>query len=1120
MKKLTLVQKICFGALILSLVVLGAQLISPTLSRYAQKIPIIYEGEEELDYTLNGVFIAHNQEELFSAVNQGYSYVQLSKTIRNPLIVTQDVRSLNTDLIIDLNGIEIQRNGHEPILNIEQGVRLTVVDTSAEQTGGLYNPIGSVFYIDEGTLTVSKGKFESGPRYSEYYSYNEKIVSSASAFSNRTTVEDTARSVCFIQGSQTTYITAPIINPYTTTVGEVVYTHGNIYFDNDLTRGNLTIRADTYCYYRTSQDESLLTNDPSTSDWRYTYYVTKDYEYYAATLSNGENEDDYYQITIYGYEDVITESMNKQYVEDYYAAIKMKAGSLEILNGEFFSYFGTYKSACVNASGGNISVRKGVFSTRIPDAFTAVEDSVIVKEEDEEAFEETYFTNFDWANTTFTEGAQARRGTGRSIINSGEAVVSIGTGKFYSSNNNIIDMQGGTLTIGGGEFTKRMTLPLGEPYDDGAAIFMQNGNLSVSNATYTVIGDLSTGIYMNNGKIDINNCSCDIFGESAHGIYSTVMGDDNFVVNNTDFTLQDGNNQVGIYSKHGRVVLTSSTQAEIYLSGSDGKGILVEEGGSVESSHYSYEIAGDRSYGIYSTGGSVEASGGTLQLDSNENCYGIYVSSTETSAINVSVEDAEIIVGYNSTNNKTSGTHRASVGVFLATNNSSNAVNLTNTNISSYEIGVAVAGGHLNVYGEGIIETKKASAAAVASGSVTFMEDSSYVITSNATTLNSSSNTYNLTLPLLQKESESSDNYVINDFEYQNTDGIYVMGGSFEALGEIDLTHNGLQNDVSYTNYTGLEMTSFAVRVSNGHVTMQKGSITATQGGGIYCSGGDITMGNELTQQEDITVTTTGETMGGSLDAIGTYISNGWQTYKSVNGGHAVELHGGNIVIYNGTFEASYGNGVAAEGDGEIHIYGGTFNGWMGTGSNALSGKSGPAAFYGLKVIGGANVYIHDGTFDGGNGGAFITGIDEFISKTNISGNMAYVYIYKGSFGHENTNLEDGFNVYDMATVIFGATDYSGQNIQTGNDSPLLDDINIYAKSATIAANKITYNGSYERAYIEIYYGNYVEGSLLYNEGNGASILVYNTNLGHASVPSGNTYTNVNNSTEVFFTAT
>ncbi len=1108
-KKLTLVQKICLGMLIVSLLVFGVNLIAPTLSKYANKIPILYEGDEELNYTLNGVFIAHNQEELFSAVNQGYSYVQLSKDIRNPLIVTQDVKSLNTDLIIDLNGIEIQRNGHEPILNIEEGVRLTVVDTSAEQTGGLYNPIGSVFYIDEGTLTVSKGKFESGPRYSEYYSYNERIVSSSSSYSNRTTVEDNARSVCFIEGETTTYITAPIIVPYTTLMGEVTYTHGNLYFDNAVTRGDLTIKPDTYCYYRTSEDESLLTNDPSTSDWRYTYYVDKNYEYHAPTLGDGESEDDFYQITIYGYEDVITESLNKELV-DYYAAIKMKAGSLEVLNGEFFSYFGTYKSACVNASGGNITVKKGFFSTRIPDAFSAVEDSVIIKEEDEEAFGETYFTNFDWANTTFTEGAQARRGASRSIINSGEAIVTIGTGQFYSSNNNIIDMQGGSLTIGGGEFTKRMTLPLGDPYDDGAAIFMQNGDLTVSNAKYRVIGDLSTGIYMNNGKIKISNSECDIYGEETHGIYSSVMGDDNFVVENTNFNLREGDNQIGIYSKHGRVVLSSLDEAEIYLSGSDGRGIFVEEGGSVDSFNYSYEIAGDRSYGIYSTGGSINASGGTFQLDSNNNCYGIYICSTQTSAINVNVENAEINVGYNSSNQKASGTHKASIGVFLATNNPSNAVVLNNTVIESYEVGVAVAGGHLQLMGEGQILTKKATAAAVASGSVTFENDSSYIINSSNTTLNSNKNDYDLTLPIIQNDE-------VVDVAYRNTDGIYVSGGSFTTDGTVYLTHNGLQNDTSYDRYTELEMTSFAVRVEGGHVTMSKGEITATQGGGVYCSGGDITMGNEASAISDITVKATGERMGAEFDAIGTNISSGWKSLKSVNGGNAVELHGGNIVIYNGTFEASYGNGVAAEGDGIIHIYDGVFNGWMGTGSNALSGKSGPAAFYGLKVIGGAEVHIHDGAFDGGNGGAFITGIDTFVSKTNISGNMAFVYIYKGTFGHENTSLVDGFNVYDLATVVFGATDYASSG--TGG-LDLLGLINIYAQNATIAANKITYDGSYQKSFINIYYGNYVEGTLIYNEGNFAQIDAYNMSLGYTKMPTGTTYTNKGNRTAIFYPAT
>lgn len=174
--------------LILSLVFFTSTIVASSISKYVTQKQAYFGDKEHLDYTVNAVFVVRNQEELFAAINQGYTYVQLDQDIENPLIVTQKAETLNTDLILDLNGIEIQRNGYEPILNIKPGVRLTVVDTSSEQTGGLYNPVGSVFNIYGGTLTVVTGNFESGPRYSEYYSYNNYVLDGSTDSQDRKSV--------------------------------------------------------------------------------------------------------------------------------------------------------------------------------------------------------------------------------------------------------------------------------------------------------------------------------------------------------------------------------------------------------------------------------------------------------------------------------------------------------------------------------------------------------------------------------------------------------------------------------------------------------------------------------------------------------------------------------------------------------------------------------------------------------------------------------------------------------------------------------------------------------------------------------------------------------------------
>ena len=109
----------------------------PSNAKYVYKLNAPFEGQTSLDFTMNDVLEVDSQEELFAAINNGYSFIQINKDVENPLIITQNAETLNSDLILDLNGIEIQRNGAQPILNISPGVRLTVIDTSVEQTGGL-----------------------------------------------------------------------------------------------------------------------------------------------------------------------------------------------------------------------------------------------------------------------------------------------------------------------------------------------------------------------------------------------------------------------------------------------------------------------------------------------------------------------------------------------------------------------------------------------------------------------------------------------------------------------------------------------------------------------------------------------------------------------------------------------------------------------------------------------------------------------------------------------------------------------------------------------------------------------------------------------------------------------
>lgn len=1115
--------KKAFAALLTLILILSCAA-APSVAKYVTEENAPFGEEEKVDFTVNSVFVVNTADELFAAINQGYTYVQLDKQIENPLIITQKAENLNNDLILDLNGIEIQRNGYEPILNINEGVRLTVVDSSDEQTGGLYNPVGSVFNINGGTLTVVTGFFESGPRYSEYYSYNNAVLdNSAGSTTKRTLVESTAQNVNFYatNGSTSVIEQAPIIKSYPTKTGGVTYNHGNLYFDEAVTRGGFTISADTYCYYRTSEDSALGATDTSMADWHYSYYVDADTYNYVGADATADSD---VKVTIYGYEKVIEQASEKTDTKDYYAAIQMSSGSLEVQNGSFHQYFGVATTACVNAQGGSITVNHGSFSSRIPNATLYSAGKVTEKESDKAAFSGDYFNNFKWYSTGV---GLAKGGESYCILNGGSATVKIGSGKLYSSNNSIISMQGGELAITGGEFSKTLTngLKSGAEKAALAAVNMQSGTLSVTASDFNVVGD------------------------GTYAIYSTVAGSDSFSVKNTDFSVK-GEGVTGIYSSNGTVHMEADGSALISIEGKGGKGIFVENGGSVVTENYNYTLDGDSSYGIYSTSGAITMRGGRILLLDDGNCYGIYAASDNR--ISIDVDGSVIAIGCsldvsgNPTFNSSSktGTVAASVGVFLSSSNTESRLTLNAIDVYSCELGIVSNGGAIYLDGNGSVTTARASAIAIKNGSVIFDKNSDYTVTSSNTTSTSYQNSYAITLPVRSGTALADETYV-------NTDGIYVSGGSFKSYGNLNVTHTGLRNKTlsSGYSYSSLVVTSYAVRVYGGDVVIEKGTVTAKTGGGIYAGKssdgsikGSIVLGSEALKDDTLSATTDrqdivrvyteGNLVGAMYESIGTYISNGWRSYQSITGGHAVELDGGNITIYNGIYEAQFGNGIfvngsssASEENGEINVYNGLFYGYMNAVQNKsaidLSGKSGPSAFYGLKVVGGAVVKIYDGFFDGGNGGAFVTGVTEISSRTIQKSKTAYVYIYKGSFGSSGGNL-DAFNVYDDVKIVFGAYGKAELDSMYTDAKAISEAIKLNSTTTSIAVNAITDSSSSTRhSDVYVYYGSY-NGNMYLAPKMEAAYYTYNTSVGDGSgsyytVYTGEVEGNQNNGTEVWF---
>ena len=121
----------------------------------------------DIEYIVSEQIEVSNVDEFIGAIENGYTNIILSDDATDPFVITAGVTDVGVDLILDLNGHELQRNSRDPLLNIVNGVRMTIIDTSERQTGSFYNAVGSVLQINGGTLTVSSGEFESGPRKNE-----------------------------------------------------------------------------------------------------------------------------------------------------------------------------------------------------------------------------------------------------------------------------------------------------------------------------------------------------------------------------------------------------------------------------------------------------------------------------------------------------------------------------------------------------------------------------------------------------------------------------------------------------------------------------------------------------------------------------------------------------------------------------------------------------------------------------------------------------------------------------------------------------------------------------------------------------------------------------------------
>lgn len=1062
-------------------------------------------GTTHGDYGNNIEYIVADQinvkdmDEFVGAIENGYSNIVIDDEAPEEIIITTSVTDVGVDLIIDLNGHKIVRNNREPILNVQNGVRLTIMDRSEERTGSFYNPVGSVLQISGGTLTVSGGKFESGPRKTEYGSDTGTVTAELY-------VKEGGE---YILGSQA--VAMPRLPTGQT----------GVYYETGIA-SNPYVPDDTYLYYTSEeQDTELIVGaEDGSADY---YYIYEE---------NGN------RTVVYGYYAVKGTATS----ETNYAAVSMQSGNMYVRGGEYHSYFGLNTAYGIYADGGYMSVESG--------AFSVIEDGVCIRCNYQTVSDREYLRiaggdfRSEWGDTIQVNGGELAVGGGTFEKDAtlapsdeeGSAIIRINNGildgsaehadtlRFSLSGSNLygiyaagsgievilIDSEfkfdGGTNNTGiyasGGriEVTDSVfTLPGSESYgiraENEESASSESADISIYGCVFQMTGAASTGISLEAGTVNLEGTAknpyslfyieyvSDCYGILAGNKYGEVASDQGAIevgVYSAQFFLgqpvgrtADGYanafNGAGVYSNAVNSKI-SIGDARFITGGYSSSGIYAESGTiNQEGANQKLVIVTGARYNDYQSGGKTAdgswiyfpqtgdqyVAGAVLNVSSTivSGSHGIY-SGGGTIQLNsayvalYSRQAGGLLSSLPTAATMTSGysidVETMDVDVRTERVGESSAV-LTSTAVSTVNGNVRIGTATVNTDSLGVT-------AQVGSISVT---GALKVISTRATAIYLNNGSLTLAGNSTTTVTSTINPYCrwggTNPVVPHSYDGIYVEGGSLLSEGSLEVTHTGVENDeqdgAANTLYREFVIKSFAVRVvasstANSEVEIAGGTIKNVEGGGgIYVSPGETGSVVLGTETKELTVETSGSSVYDKYIEFGS--ADNWNYRQNRTGGHAVEVNGGNLTIYGGKFTAAQGEGILVK-SGRVKIYGGVFSGHDNYQANGGGAVAGPAASYNFKLFGGS-VDIYSGTFNSEGSGAFIMG--------NSATDMADANIYGGSFV---VSGQAGFSVYDYADILFAPK--GGENGQ-GSDIQVSGGVTAIAIEDSYAAVRLEIRG-------------------------------------------------------------
>lgn len=1019
-----------------------------SLGRYSSVQSSESNYDDDFEYTLYDSIIVNTIDEFFAAISNGYNYIIIGDAIKDPLIIAGSMSDIRDDLIIDLNGHEIQRNSRDPLLNVTTGFALTIIDS--EGTGSMYNPVGSVIQVSGGTLTVQNGIFESGPRsddsrdakrhndenepdYVDVNDYNEYVKDTpdgdelystpggGSISATNGTAQGTVYSNPIIYGEnggvnspgsadnygngQTAKL--PIITPKTVIRypdaedDNKTVISGSMYFDSGTWDTNKAspwypyITNDTYLYYTYEAENMQFSEaaDKSTANYYYQY--------------EDENLD---TITVYVYNDVKKYANNGYYPVDSssdntgFGAVKMQEGNLYVRGGTYYSYFGEENTYCVESTGGLMSVNPtGTNAIN----FYAYQNGVCVE-------------------------CTVDKPTENEMLN-------ISSGNFYSELGDTVRVQNGHLTIGSADFTK-----------------------DVGSANANNFGDNGDVIDISGGTLTINTrAGFDVSGSGVRGIYSHGGTNSSVRVTNAEFTFSGTTDLVyncGILAAVGSVTCYGETTID--LSNGDNHNIgIYSAGGTIElgqsrenvttrQTTINVAINGQSSnnYGIYSEGGSISGYGTTQITLGNVNYATTYSQGIYS-------EGGEIHLGQ--TQNETAGQTEITVNGNKEVSN--------NMVASHNNFGIHAIGGEINTYGTTTVTVYGTSS----TGVYATVPD-----TTSASSINISGSQFNCyvydmpqTFPNGYTHTISSTAVSTEGGEINfNVAGANITSDGFGITASNTIYVNNISQEVNADNAGRVQLTA-----PENTTTTPTVGLTSNNGTAIYIYDGKLLVNSGITLNVNSTIkpygwasrnntvsTTNGiYIVGGSFtshgavnitnEVTGTWYSDGASNMFSVGGIANTKVSNFNgIFIDGGSFESSDAeNSTALASLSLINNINGTYYEWN---RNWLWGQyQTNSSWYSFDNSSYSGIYVNGGSFTSTGTG-----------NITINNNVSTTGLYVSHQGVENDGVGEGNNENVTNTTAYRLFNIKSYAIRVEGSSYIEDNVTKYTSNVTIDSGNIT----------------------------------------------------------------